>query len=91
MSEMPPSAFADQRGQWCNHGKLLMVPDPADQREYPDYVVADPWPCADGCTPEKLAADMAAEAAAYEQERWDEYYDSIREFRNHADDLGTDR
>lgn len=78
---------ADQYGLWCQHGKRLMVPDPADTSDYPRTVFADPWPCTDGCTPEKLAADMQAETDAYEAERWAEYYDGIREMRNHADDL----
>lgn len=62
----------DQYGLWCQHGRRLMVPDSADLTPYPATVLADPWPCS-VCTPDRLAADMQAEAAAWDQERWDEY------------------
>ncbi len=72
MSDTINGVPRDQYGLWCQHGQRLMVPDPADLTPYPVTVLADPWPC-DVCTPERLAADMQAEADAWEQERWDEY------------------
>jgi hypothetical protein len=78
---------ADQYGLWCQHGQRLLVPDPADTSDYPRCIPAVPWPCNEGCTPEGLAADMEEEAAEYERDRWNEYYDGIRDLHNHADDL----
>lgn len=63
----------EQYGLWCRHGHRLMVPDPTDTSDYPRTIPAEPWPCADGCTQEWLAAEFEAEQGAYEQERWDEY------------------
>lgn len=65
----------EQYGMWCPHGKRIMVPDPADTSDYPLCVFAEPWPCADGCTPEGVAAEMADEADEYEAQRWAEYRD----------------
>lgn len=87
MSDTINGVPRERYGLWCQHGKRLMVPNPANPGDFPGTVLADPWPCADGCTPDGLTAEMDAEAAAYEAERWDEYYDGIREIRNHADDL----
>lgn len=36
---------AEQYGLWCEHGKHLLVADPADTSDYPGCVPADPWPC----------------------------------------------
>lgn len=74
MSESINGVPADQYGLWCQHGKRLLIPDPADTSDHPACIPADPWPCDDkGCTLAKLEAEFEAEAAAYEQERWDEY------------------
>lgn len=63
----------DQYGMHCQHGHHIMVANPDVPGDYPGTVMADPWPCTDGCTPEGVAADIEAEGVAYEQERWDEY------------------
>lgn len=68
----------DQYGTWCPHGKHVLVVDPDDASDYPGTILADPWPC-DNCTPEQLDAELAAEVEAYEQDRWNEYCDIVRE------------
>lgn len=68
----------DQWGMWCAHGKHVMVADPNDGREFPDSIMADPWPCNE-CTPEQLAAAMREEEDEYNRERWDEYWNTVRE------------
>lgn len=79
---------ADRYGMWCRHGKHLLVVDPTDSGDYPRCIPAEPWPCSEpSCSLEQLEVDMEAEAAAYEAERWAEYYDGIRDLRNHAEDL----
>lgn len=70
---------ADQYGLWCRHGKHVMVVNPNDTSDYPGTVFADPWPCGQGCTPDSLAAEFEAEAEAFDDERWAEYNDTIRE------------
>ena len=65
----------DLYGLWCRHGKRLMVPDPTDLSDYPLTLAADPWPCSEpDCTPERLEAEMEAEAEAWERDRWAEYW-----------------
>lgn len=56
---------ADLFGTWCPHDKRVMVPDPSDTSEHPALLIAEPWPCNEGCSAEKLAA-------AYEQYPWGE-------------------
>lgn len=70
---------ADQYGSWCPHGKRIMVPDPADESDYPPLMFADPWPCAEGCTREEIERQIEAEADRDERERWAEYYDMVAE------------
>ena len=60
-------------GVWCAHGAHVMVLDPADDSDIPDIVPAVPWPCAE-CTLADYERDVAAESAAYEARRWDEYW-----------------
>jgi len=67
---------ADQYGMWCQHGKRIMVKDPADASDCPRLIFADPWPClTPGCTRERVEAELEEEALEYEQERWQEYWD----------------
>lgn len=67
----------DQYGVWCRHGKRILAPGPADMSDYPACAPVEPWPCDEGCTLVQYEADVEAEAAAYEAERWAEYYDGI--------------
>jgi hypothetical protein len=71
---------ADRWGTWCEHGKRVMVPDPhrdlADP--YPAAVIADPWPCeAPGCTPQRLEAELVAEAHEAGAEAMEEYRKAV--------------
>lgn len=69
---------AEQYGVWCRHGKRILAPDPADTSDYPRCIPADPWPCSEAsCSLAQYEADMEEEAAQYEAERWQEYYDGI--------------
>lgn len=90
VSDMINGVPADQYGTWCPHGKRIMSADPTDTSDYPVCIFVEPWPCTDGCTPETVAAAMDAESAAYDAERWAEYYDMVAEglaFGNHAAEL----
>jgi hypothetical protein len=53
-----------------------MVADPSDEREFPDMVIANPWPC-NKCAPEQLQAELSAEAAEYDQDQWREYWNTV--------------
>ena len=66
---------ADQYGSWCPHGKRIMVPDPADQSDYPALVFTEPWPCDQGCTRAEIERQVEEEAAEYEADQWREYWD----------------
>jgi hypothetical protein len=71
---------ADEWGNWCAHGKRVMVPDPKHDPgdPYPAAVVANPWPCdAPGCTPERLAAELIAEAHEAETQAMQEYRKAV--------------
>lgn len=68
----------EEFGLWCPHGKHVMVVDPNDNREFPDCVMADPWPC-NKCTPDQVQAELNAEVAEYDREQWNQYWNAIRE------------
>lgn len=53
-----------KRGMYCRHGKHLLVP--AGDAAYPDYVPADPWPCAEPeCSLERVEQEFEQEEADY--------------------------
>lgn len=69
----------DLWGTWCPHGQHIMVANPDDERDYPEPIPADPWPCdVEGCTLKALDAERAREALEYQQEQWAEYNAEIR-------------
>jgi hypothetical protein len=67
----------DQYGMHCQHGNHIMVANPDVPGDYPGTVMADPWPCDEGCTPEGVAARIEAEVDAYEAGRWADYWASL--------------
>lgn len=77
MSELVNGVPADRYGVWCQHGKHLMVRDPADTSDYPRCIPAEPWPCDEpSCSLDQLAADHEADEAAYYAERLAEHWGS---------------
>jgi hypothetical protein len=66
----------DQYGMFCAHGRHIMVANPDGPDGFPGLVFADPWPCLDGCTPERVIAKIEDEEEAYEKARLDEYWAS---------------